>query len=114
MDIVTGDTDGADAVRVILRAGTTIPDADLQSCWDAAVDATEAWIKPGFTEDAPQGVIEFVLNVACHIWRVRDTGGDIQTLPDGTWSANASVTRNLVRRYLPLGGRYVRTPRTVA
>ena len=55
-----------------------------------------------------------VLNVAAHIWRSRDTGGDIQALPDGSWSTGASITSNLVRRYAPLGGRYVRTPRVVA
>ena len=117
MDIVkdTGVvTDGADRLRDHLRAGSTIGDDELSQCWNAAVDATEGWIKDGYTVDAPEGVVEFVVNVAAHIWRVRDTGGDMQTLPDGSWSTGASVTRNLVRRYVPLGGRAVRTPRTVA
>lgn len=109
-------TDGADLLRDHLGNPdpVTITDETLSHCWNSAIDATQGWIKPGFDADAPEGVQDFVLNVAAHIYRVRDTGGDIQALPDGTWSANASVTRNLVRRYAVLGGVYVRTPRTVA
>lgn len=113
-DIAVGDTDGMDAVRVHLRASDAITDAELQQAWDVAAEACSPYIRDGYDIDAPPGVIEFVVNVAAHIWRTRDGGGDIQALPDGTWSSNSSVTRNLVKRYLPLGGRNVRTPRTVA
>lgn len=113
MDIAK-DSDGRDALRDFLRAGATISDDEMQQCWNAAVDATQGWVKDGYTVDAPEGVVEFVLNVAAHLWRVRDTGGDTQSLPIGTWSSSASVTRNTVRRYAVLGGIYVRTPRTVA
>ena len=113
MDIVTGSVEGRDALRVFLRADH-LPDEELQDVWDASVDATYRWIKPGYNLDAPAGVVQFVLNVAAHIWRSRDTGGDIQALPDGSWSTGASITSNLVRRYAPLGGRYVRSPRVVA
>ena len=117
MDIVKdvgASTDGADLLRDFIRAGATISDAELSQCWNAAVDATANWIRDGYTEDAPEGVQEFVVNVAAHIWRVRDTGGDTQSIPDGTWSTTSSVTRNLVRRYAVLAGPYVHTPRTVA
>lgn len=107
-------TDGADLLRDRLRVGATAADEELSQCWNAAVDATQGWIKDGYTVDAPEGVIEFVLNVAAHTWRVRDEGGDSQSLPDGIWSSQSSVTRNLVRRYAVQGGIYVRTPRTVA
>lgn len=117
MDITkdTGaSTDGADVLRDFLRVGATIPDSELSTCWNAAIDATANWIRDGYLEDAPDGVVQFVVNVVAHIWRVRDTGGDQQAIPDGTWSTTSSVTRNLVRRYAVLGGPYVRTPRTVA
>lgn len=116
MDIVkdsTGTT-GADWLRDFLGVGVTVADDVLSQCWNAAVDATERWIRAGYTEDAPEGVIEFVTNVAAHIYRVRDTGGDAQSIPDGSWSTSSSVTRNLVRRYGVLAGPYVKTPRTVA
>jgi hypothetical protein len=111
---IAKDSDGSDTLRAFLRAGATISDDEMQQCWNAAVDATQGWIKPGFDVDAPEGVVEFVTNVAAHLWRVRDTGGDTQSLPIGTWSSSASVTRNTVRRYAVLGGIYVHTPRTVA
>jgi hypothetical protein len=63
--------------------------------------------------DAPPGVVQFVLNVAAHVWRVRDTGGDIQIIPDGTFSTGQAITSSLVRRYAVLGGPYVTAPRVV-
>lgn len=113
MDITTGNTSGRDALRVFLRAGDTITDAELLSCWDAAVDATQRWIRPGYTTDAPEGVQQFVLNVAAHIWRTRDSGGELQALPDGTITGS-SITSNLIRRYAVLGGPYVVSPRVIA
>lgn len=114
MDITTGDTTGRDALRDFLRAGTAITDAQMQSAWDAAVDATYRWILDPYRTDAPEGVQKFVLNVAAHIWRTEDSAGETQILPDGTIATGASVTSSMVRRYSVLGGPYVRTPRVVA
>jgi hypothetical protein len=114
VNIATGNTAGRDALRAYLRADTAISDAELLQAWDAAVDATTKWIRPGFTEDAPAGVQEFVLSVAAHIWGNRDSGGTTQILPDGTFDAGRSLTSNLVRRYAVLGGPYVMTPRVIA
>lgn len=113
MDIVYG-TDGQEALRDFLSVGDAVPDETLLSCWNAAVDATDGWIKDPYYTDAPAAVIEFVLNVAASIYRVRDTGGDMQSVPDGVWSASSSWTRNTIKRYVSMGGKYVRTPRTVA
>ena len=57
MDIAK-DTDGSDALRDFLRAGATITDDEMQQCWNAAVDATQGWIKDGYTVDAPEGVLK--------------------------------------------------------
>ena len=114
MDITTGNTTGRDDLRAFLRAGATIPDAELQSAWDTAVDATQRWIRPGYTTDAPEGVVSFVMNVAAHIWRTRDSAGETQILPDGSFSTGQAITSNLVRRYAVLGGPYVVTPRVIA
>lgn len=114
MDIATGDTEGRDELRERLGAPSTIPDAAVQAGWDAAVDATRAYIRPDFTTSAPQGVIEFVLAVAVHIWQgTRDSAGSLEVLPDGTAVSSVGITGNLVKRYLSLGGPYVRTPRTI-
>jgi hypothetical protein len=100
-------------VRAYLRAGTSIPNAELQQAWDAAVDATARWVKPGFEYDAPPGVVEFVTVVAAHIWRTRDSAGDLQALPDGSFNTGQTITSSLVRRYAVLAGPYARSPRTV-
>lgn len=113
MNITTGNTAGRDALRSFLRASGTISDEELLSCWDTAVDATQRWIRTGYTIDAPEGVTQFVLNVAAHVWRTRDSGGELQQLPDGSISG-ASITSNLVRRYAVLAGPYVVTPRVIA
>lgn len=113
MDISTGSTDGRDALRAYLRAGDDIPDAELMDAWDTAVDATEPWIKPGFNTDAPAGVRSFVIAVAAHAWRTRDSAGDTQILPDGTINSQV-ITSALVARYRVLSGRYAATPRVIA
>ena len=64
MDITTGAVGSADLLRAYLGAGPITEDATLQTCWDVAVDATQRWIRPGYTADAPAGVQEFVLAVA--------------------------------------------------
>jgi hypothetical protein len=115
VDIVAGSTSGRDYLRSFLRAGaTTAADADIQAAWDTAVAATWRWIKPPFRNAAPQGVVDFVTNVAAHIYRTRDSAGDTQVLPDGTFQTANSITSNLVRRYAVLGGPYVTSPRVVA
>lgn len=113
MNIVYDDPAGLTALRAFLRAGTTITDAELTSAWNAAVDGTQRWIRSGYTTDAPEGVQQFVLNVAAHIWRTRDSGGELQAMPDGTITGS-SITSNLIRRYAVLGGPYVVTPRVIA
>lgn len=115
MDIATGSTDGRDALRTFLRASATIDDDTLQSCWDTAVDATQRYIRTGYTADAPAGVIEFVLHVAGIVFRHRDSGGEAAVLPDGTVTTGAYLTqgkiKNLAAAY---GGPYCVTPRVIA
>ena len=114
MDITTGNTSARDDLRAYLGAGATIPDTEIQSAWDTAVDATYRWIVDPYRTDAPEGVVSMVMAVAAHIWRTRDSAGETQILPDGSFSSGQVITSNLVRRYAVLGGPYVRTPRVVA
>jgi hypothetical protein len=115
MDIVTGSTTGRDALRTYLRAGTAITDTELLSCWDVAVDATQRWIRPGYTADAPAGVQEFVLAVAAVVWKHRDSGGDSTILPDGTFTTGNYLTHAKIRSLAAAyGGPYTQTPRVVA
>ena len=113
MDITTGNTTGRDALRTFLRAGTAITDAELLSCWDAAVDATSRWIRPGYTTDAPEGVQQFVLAVAAAIWRTRDSGGDTTVLPDGSITTGPSLQTTILKAR-HIAGPYVVTPRVIA
>ena len=115
MDITTGNTDGADALRSYLGAGPIIADTTLQTCWDVAVDATQRWIRPGYAADAPAGVQEFVLSVAAVVFRHRDSGGDATILPDGTFTTGNYLTHAKIRTLAAAyGGPYTVTPRVVA
>lgn len=115
MDITTGNTAGRDALRSFLRAGTSITDAELLQCWDVAVDATQRWIRTGYTADAPAGVQEFVLNVAATVWKHRDSGGDSTILPDGTiTTGNFLTTRKIGEFARAYAGPYCITPRVIA
>ena len=117
MDITTGNTSGRDALRAFLRAdgNTSITDAELLSCWDVAVDATQRYIRPGYTADAPAGVQEFVLHVAALVWKHRDSGGEGGVLPDGTLTPGSFLTsRKVATLAAAYGGPYCVTPRVVA
>lgn len=115
MDIATGSTDGRDALRTFLRASATITDATLQQCWDTAVDATQRFIRPGYTADAPAGVVEFVLHVAAIVFKHRDSGGEGAVLPDGTITTGAFLTHNKIKGLAAAyGGPYCVTPRVIA
>ena len=115
MDITTGSTEGRDALRSFLRASASIDDDTLQSCWDTAVDATQRFIRPGYTADAPAGVQEFVLHVAGVVFKHRDSGGEGAILPDGTLTTGAFLTHNKIKTLAAAyGGPYCVTPRVIA
>jgi len=114
VDIVAGSTTGRDRLRSFLRAPTSIPDADVQLVWDQAVGATRAYIRPGYATDAPEETVAFVLAVANHIWQASRDAGGVETFADGTQFTPYSITGNLVRRYISLGGDTVGLPRVVA
>jgi hypothetical protein len=117
VDIVTGSTAGRDALRTFLRAdgNTQITDAELQTCWDTAVDATSRHIRPGYTADAPSGVSDFVLHVAALVWKHRDSGGEGGVLPDGTLTAGSFLSKRKIDMLAAAyGGPYVMTPRVIA
>lgn len=113
MDIVIGDTGGRDAVRSWLRAGPEVTDDELQARWDAAVEATADWIADAAKDSPPRAVVDFVVAVAADTWRAIESGGQLQQLPDGSISG-ATVNSSIIRRNAVLGGRWVRTPRTIA
>lgn len=115
MDITSGSTDGRDALRSFLRASATIDDDTLQQCWDVAVDATQRYIRTGYTADAPAGVVEFVLHVAGVVYKHRDSGGESAVLPDGTLTTGGYLTAAKIRTLAAAyGGPYLRTPRVIA
>jgi hypothetical protein len=114
MDITQGDTAGRDRLRAFLRAPTSIPDADMQQMWDAAVGTTRAYIRPGYDTDSPEETILFVLAVANHLWQATKDAGGVETMIDGTQFTPYAVTGNLVKRYLSIGGDTVGLPRTTA
>jgi hypothetical protein len=117
VDITTGNTAGRDALRTFLRAdgNTQITDAELLSCWDTAVDATQRHIRPGYTADAPQGVEDFVLHVAALVWKHRDSGGEGGVLPDGTVTIGSFLTKRKIDSLAAAyGGPYCVTPRVIA
>jgi hypothetical protein len=115
VDITTGNTAGASALRTFLRAGTAIPDAEMQSAWDTAVDATQRHIRTGYSADAPEGVQSFVLHVAALVWKHRDTGGEGGILPDGTMTAGSFLTHRKINQLAAAyGGPYCVTPRVIA
>ena len=115
MDITTGNTAGRDALRSFLGAGSQVTDATLLQCWDAAVDATQRYIRTGYTADAPAGVVEFVLHVAGIVYRHRDSGGEAAVLPDGTVTTGAYLTQaKIMTLAASYGGPYCVTPRVIA
>jgi hypothetical protein len=115
MDITTGNTAGRDALRSFLRAADAVTDAVLQQCWDTAVDATQRFIRTGYTADAPAGVQEFVLHVAGIVFKHRDSGGEGAVLPDGTITTGAFLTHNKIATLAAAyGGPYCVTPRVIA
>lgn len=114
MDIVTGSTTGRDALRSFLRASATIDDSTVQQCWDAAVDATQRYIRPGYTTNAPAGVLEFVLHVGGVIFKHRDSGGESAMLPDGSITTGGFLSQGKIKTLAAAyGGPYVVTPRVI-
>lgn len=109
MNVVAGDTTGRDRLRDYLRAPATVTDLELQHLWDATVGACEGWIKPEYTTNAPEQTIQFVLAVANHVWQASIDAGGVNTLADGTSFSPYAITGSMIPRYLPLGGRTVRT-----
>ncbi len=115
MDITTGAAGSADLLRAYLGAGPITEDTTLQTCWDVAVDATQRWIRPGYSADAPAGVQEFVLSVAAVVYRHRDSGGDSTILPDGTFTTGNYLTHGKIRTLAAAyGGPYTVSPRVIA
>jgi len=113
VDITTGNTAGRDALRTYLGGGTAGDDAELQAAWDTTVDALQRFLRPGYTTDAPAGVLEYTLAVAATVYRIRDSAGEVTVLPDGTLSAPGSI-QSAIYKYRALGGPYVVTPRVIA